>query len=162
MSEALKSFLNKNTMGHLYDDIIAKLDTIALNETMMNDFCNTIISIIDSNEKNLRKRKTPWSLSEKKYRLKNLLNTHVGNQKLFMQTYNDNKILTTFSEICGILYPKYDFELNEGVLGKLDKAHVSEIVSKLNSDGYYIFENRLSEEFCERIISHLDKVDFWT
>ena len=149
-------------MGHLFNDILAKLDTIVQNETMMNDFCNAVISIIESNEKNLRKRKKPWSLSEKKYRLKNLFNTYAPTEKLFMQTYNDNKILTTFSEICGMLYPKYDFEINEGILGKLDKSRVSEIVSKLNSDGYYIFENRLSEEFCDRIISHLNKVDFWT
>ena len=76
MSEALKLFLNKNNMGHLYNDILAKLDTIVQNETMMNDFCNAVISIIESNEKNLRKRKKPWSLSEKKYRLKNLFNTY--------------------------------------------------------------------------------------
>ena len=53
MSEALKSFLNKNTMGHLYDDIIAKLDTIALNETMMNDFCNTLNLVESLNVKHL-------------------------------------------------------------------------------------------------------------
>ena len=49
MSEALKLFLNKNNMGHLYNDILAKFETIVQNETMMNDCCNAVIYIIDSN-----------------------------------------------------------------------------------------------------------------
>lgn len=57
-----------------------------------------------------------------------------------------NKIISFFSK-------KYNIENATGLLGNLsDNINLESIISIINKDGYYIFENRLSDEVCDLLL----------
>ena len=52
------------------------------------------------------------------------------------------------------LHPPYRLPPPAGVLGALSEDDLRTIEDKLERDGYVVFENCLSSEFCERIVRH--------
>ena len=58
-----------------------------------------------------------------------------------------------------ILYPPYRLPPANGVLGALTEDDLRVIEDKLERDGYVVFENCLSAEFCERIVHHTLAID---
>jgi hypothetical protein len=50
------------------------------------------------------------------------------------------------------MHPPYDLPQPSGVLGKLTDRDLEEIQTKLELDGYYVFENCLTTEFCESLV----------
>jgi ectoine hydroxylase-related dioxygenase (phytanoyl-CoA dioxygenase family) len=56
------------------------------------------------------------------------------------------------SRAVGILHPPYRLPRPSGVLGDLSTNDLAKIENQLETDGYYVFENCLSAEFCERVI----------
>lgn len=58
-----------------------------------------------------------------------------------------------------LLHPPYRLPPAHGVLGALDQQDLADIESKLERDGYCVFEDCLSPEFCERIVQHTLAID---
>ena len=58
-----------------------------------------------------------------------------------------------------ILHPPYNFPKSDGVLGNLTDSDLARINRQLEIDGYCIFENCLSAEFCESIVRQTLSVD---
>jgi len=56
------------------------------------------------------------------------------------------------SKAVAIIHPPYRLPPAYGVLGKLDNGGLEKVQRQLETDGYYVFENCLSEDFCDRII----------
>jgi ectoine hydroxylase-related dioxygenase (phytanoyl-CoA dioxygenase family) len=56
------------------------------------------------------------------------------------------------SRAVGILHPPYRLPRASGVLGDLTAGDLARIERQLEIDGYYVFENCLSAEFCERVV----------
>jgi ectoine hydroxylase-related dioxygenase (phytanoyl-CoA dioxygenase family) len=56
------------------------------------------------------------------------------------------------SRAVGILHPPYRLPRPSGVLGDLSTNDLAKIENQLETDGYYVFENCLSAEFCGRVI----------
>jgi hypothetical protein len=54
----------------------------------------------------------------------------------------------------------YDLPPATGVLGELGEADLARIEEKLESDGYVVFENCLTEEFCENVVQQSLKFNF--
>ncbi len=44
------------------------------------------------------------------------------------------------------------FEVTQGVLGDLSPPNLTEVVTSLNNDGYYVFKNRLPEPICDKLL----------
>ena len=63
------------------------------------------------------------------------------------------------SNAVGILHPPYRLPRAAGVLGDLTAGGLAKIERQLEVDGYYVFENCLSAEFCERIVQQTLKLD---
>ena len=57
------------------------------------------------------------------------------------------------------LYPPYRLPPVSGVLGALSEDALQTIQDKLERDGYVVFENCLSAEFCERIVQRTLEID---
>ncbi|MBE8985965.1 phytanoyl-CoA dioxygenase family protein [Nostoc sp. LEGE 12450] len=45
----------------------------------------------------------------------------------------------------------YQLDYKSGVLGELDDVKISQIIQKINKDGFYVFEQKLSLDICERL-----------
>jgi hypothetical protein len=58
-----------------------------------------------------------------------------------------------------IVHPPYRLPSASGVLGNLDGDDLAKVQRQLETDGYYVFENCLSEDFCERLIRQTQLVD---
>lgn len=52
----------------------------------------------------------------------------------------------------GIAHPPYRLPPASGVLGSLDEGALARVQRQLETDGYYVFENCLSRDFCERLV----------
>jgi hypothetical protein len=50
--------------------------------------------------------------------------------------------------------PPYPFKKVDGVLGKLDEKALSKVTADLDEYGYHVFENRLSDELCDKILKY--------
>jgi ectoine hydroxylase-related dioxygenase (phytanoyl-CoA dioxygenase family) len=82
---------------------------------------------------------------------------HVALTSLFMASggrANDLLAMTI-----GFAHPPYRLPAASGVLGNLTKSNLEKIQSQLERDGYYVFENCLSAEFCEQVIEQTLAVD---
>jgi len=51
-----------------------------------------------------------------------------------------------------LLHPPYRLPRRSGVLGNLTDTEFGRIQQQLETDGYYVFDGCLSEDFCERIV----------
>jgi SAM-dependent methyltransferase len=58
-----------------------------------------------------------------------------------------------------VLHPPYNFPNSDGVLGHLTDRDLARINRQLETDGYCVFENCLSAEFCESIVHQTLTVD---
>jgi len=56
------------------------------------------------------------------------------------------------STIIGILKPFYDFSGLQGVLGDVDGLEKEHILSNLRKKGYHVFDKRLSDEICNKLL----------
>jgi ectoine hydroxylase-related dioxygenase (phytanoyl-CoA dioxygenase family) len=54
----------------------------------------------------------------------------------------------------------YNIKEKAGVLTLLSDSQLSEIQSKLERDGYYVFDERLSEAFCDKIADRIADADY--
>ena len=61
-----------------------------------------------------------------------------------------SKIISYFKRPYSLCEPK-------GILGAMTEARRSQISAKLNEEGYYIFEERLPEELCDRLLQFATK-----
>ena len=76
---------------------------------------------------------------------------HVALIDLFIEsrgTANDR-----LAKLVGLAHPPYRLPSASGVLGDLSQADLAKIQSQLETDGYYVFENCLSEDFCDRLMN---------
>jgi len=162
MTSELRVLLKKEHKENLYDEICRKIDEIANDDNIKKkDFHNAIIGIIKSDINKMNKRKYPWSTTETFFRIKFFWNKLVKKQNTIMERYNDYKILDGLAEITGILYPKYNFKIDEGILGPNDPDKNKKTIEDLNSKGYHIFKNKLSEEICDNIVKAIGNKPFW-
>lgn len=85
--------------------------------------------------------------------------SHLALVTLFaMSGGRDNDRLARFMETT---QRPYRLSNTSGVLGNLSQSDLADIQAKLVTDGYCVFENCLSEEFCERIVKRSLEVDCW-
>jgi ectoine hydroxylase-related dioxygenase (phytanoyl-CoA dioxygenase family) len=85
--------------------------------------------------------------------------SHLALVTLFaMSGGRDNDRLARAVEI---MQPPYRLSSASGVLGNLSQRDLATIQAKLASDGYYVFENTLTEQFCENILRRTLEVDCW-
>ena len=56
------------------------------------------------------------------------------------------------SKVIGIFRPMLTFSPYEGVLGKSSELNFENILERLREDGYYVFDNRLSNELCDSLL----------
>jgi hypothetical protein len=56
------------------------------------------------------------------------------------------------SSIVAAFNPPYRLPQSKGVLGDLTADGLSQITEKLEQDGYYVFENALSTEYCDNLL----------
>jgi hypothetical protein len=82
---------------------------------------------------------------------------HIALLALFIKT--GGRANDFMSRVVGLLHPPYRLPEPTGVLGKLTQKDLAAIQSQLETDGYYVFENCLSSEFCERIVEKSLNVD---
>ena len=77
---------------------------------------------------------------------------HVALINLFMAS--GGRANDLFSRAVAFIHPPYRLPSASGVLGKLTRSDLKKIQRQLETDGYFVFENCLSPEFCERVIQH--------
>ncbi|OIR19135.1 hypothetical protein GALL_00140 [mine drainage metagenome] len=83
--------------------------------------------------------------------------SHLSVVGLFCKTQGRaNDFLST---VLSKIYPPYKIEETSGVLQSLSTKEQDEIQNSLEKDGYHVFKERLSPEFCERILQQSLKVD---
>lgn len=58
------------------------------------------------------------------------------------------------SRLIGVFKPSYSFSDAIGVLGDMVNEERERVVSVLRERGYYVFENRLPDELCDRLIQY--------
>ena len=63
------------------------------------------------------------------------------------------------SAIVAFFHPRYRLPAASGVLGNLTRQDLEKIERQLETDGYVVFENCLSPEFCERVIRQTLEVE---
>lgn len=140
MIKELSNTLKKYNFDEFQDEIFNKINSLGLkDETLINDIIRFVNGIILSEERNLPEK------YEKRY---------------FQETLNDYKIRDTIAEIIGLFYRKYKFKNESGLLGQYNQLTVNNIVSELNKKGYHIFESRLNENICDKILESLQKIKF--
>jgi Phytanoyl-CoA dioxygenase (PhyH) len=71
-------------------------------------------------------------------------------RRLYVAT--DGRINDTGAKVSGALHPARPLERVHGVLGDLDAAAVNVIAGDIQRNGYHIFETKLDEEVCDRIV----------
>ena len=76
--------------------------------------------------------------------------SHLALIAVFMRT--GGRANDMLSDLIGFFSRPYHLPPAKGVLGELDAAALAAIDASLNRDGYYIFENCLSANFCERLV----------
>ena len=81
------------------------------------------------------------------------LPTHYFNMKLV-------KINDEFVKMLGDIYPKYEYPLNNNILGNITMNNIDKIVDTLNKDGYYVYDNLLDENLCDNIIEACTNIQF--
>lgn len=82
---------------------------------------------------------------------------HVALMDLFMAS--GGRVNDLLSRIIAFAHPRYRLPSASGVLGNLKRQDLAKIQQQLEADGYYVFENCLSPEFCERVIQQTLAVD---
>jgi ectoine hydroxylase-related dioxygenase (phytanoyl-CoA dioxygenase family) len=82
---------------------------------------------------------------------------HVALMSLFMES--GGRANDRLATMVGLAHPPYRLPAASGVLGNLTKQDLRRIESQLERDGYYVFENCLSAEFCEQVIKRTLAVD---
>ena len=75
---------------------------------------------------------------------------HVALMNLFMAS--GGRANDLLSAVVGFFHPRYRLPGASGVLGDLTRNDLSRIQQQLEADGYVVFENCLSPEFCERVV----------
>jgi Phytanoyl-CoA dioxygenase (PhyH) len=75
---------------------------------------------------------------------------HVALMNLFMAS--GGRANDLLSAVVGFFHPRYRLPGTSGVLGDLTRKDLSRIQQQLETDGYVVFENCLSPEFCERAV----------
>jgi len=75
---------------------------------------------------------------------------YAGFRKYFCLT--DGYLNDVFSSIISRIRGTYRFPHADGVLGSLSDSTIAEIVAKIDRDGFYIFEQMLDDDLCERIL----------
>jgi Phytanoyl-CoA dioxygenase (PhyH) len=78
------------------------------------------------------------------------LPVYAGFRKYFCLT--DGYLNDVLSSIVTVTRGTYQFPDTTGVLGELSGDRIAEIVSKIDRDGFYVFEQKLDEDVCERIL----------
>src|SRR5437588_311666 len=76
--------------------------------------------------------------------------SHLALVNLF--TMSKGRANDSLSWMLSILHPPYRLPRRPGVLGQLSDQDFARIQAQLEADGYYVFEECLSEDICERII----------
>ena len=67
----------------------------------------------------------------------------------------------SISELIADKYPFKKVEKQEGNVLKFSPNETNEtIVNKLATDGFYVLENKLSDELCEELKSRLEKIPY--
>jgi ectoine hydroxylase-related dioxygenase (phytanoyl-CoA dioxygenase family) len=69
------------------------------------------------------------------------------------------RVNDVLSNVIGLAHPPYRLPSASGVLGELREDDLAKIERQLERDGYYVFENCLSAEFCESVIRQTLAVD---
>ena len=82
---------------------------------------------------------------------------HVALIDLFVET--GGKANDMLARAVAVAHPPYRLPPASGVLGNLDKNDLARVQQQLETDGYYVFENCLSEDFCERLVRQTQAVD---
>jgi ectoine hydroxylase-related dioxygenase (phytanoyl-CoA dioxygenase family) len=82
---------------------------------------------------------------------------HVALMALFIKS--GGRANDFLSRAIGLVHPPYRLPRASGVLGDLTGQDLKKIQRQLESDGYYVFENCLSAEFCESVIEQSLKLD---
>ncbi len=57
------------------------------------------------------------------------------------------------SKVIALFRPSYTFSTYEGVLGKSTELELGHIDQRLREDGYFVFDNKLSEELCDALLT---------
>lgn len=83
---------------------------------------------------------------------------HVALINLFMAS--GGRANDLLSSVVGFFHPRYRLQAASGVLGDLTRENLNTIQQKLESEGYVVFENCLSPEFCERVVQRTLEFDY--
>jgi hypothetical protein len=67
-------------------------------------------------------------------------------------TYHGGREHDFLAKVIGIFHPPYRLRETSGVLGRLTPEELAAVLEKLECDGYHVFENCLSPEFCDAIV----------
>lgn len=65
----------------------------------------------------------------------------------------------SLSRVVEIMHPPYKLPAASGVLGRLGEQDLARIQKRLETDGYHVFENCLSAEFCQRLLDKTLQLD---
>lgn len=82
---------------------------------------------------------------------------HVALVDLFIES--SGRTNDKLAKAVAIAHPPYRLPPASGVLGNLAESDLARVQRQLETDGYYVFENCLSEEFCERLVQKTQAVD---
>lgn len=82
---------------------------------------------------------------------------HVALIDLFVES--GGRANDTLAKAFALAHPPYRLPPASGVLGNLNENDLAEVQRQLEKDGYYVFENCLSEDFCERLVRKTQAVD---
>lgn len=112
---------------------------------------NTIISWLKLAKRTLLDiPKLLWGLLYFRLNGKTPTSAHQSLINLFCLTGGcSNQLLSSSLRLCS---SPYKIEPLQGILGNMSLPALKKIVQKLNEDGYYIFENTLSSESCQKLL----------
>ncbi|SRR6266480_3837820 len=82
---------------------------------------------------------------------------HLALVNLF--TMSRGRANDSLARMLSVLHPPYHLPERSGVLGNLNDEDFARIEAQLETDGYYVFEGCLSDDFCESIIHQSLKAD---
>jgi SAM-dependent methyltransferase/ectoine hydroxylase-related dioxygenase (phytanoyl-CoA dioxygenase family) len=136
--------VRRSVVGRVKNPIMAKAVALSQSSNPRTRYLMTWVKLLRGAWIHARGGDTPRS-------------AHVALIDLFVASGGrDNDIL---AKAVGMAHPPYRLPPATGVLGNLGDNDLAKVQRQLEVDGYYVFENCLSGEFCERLVRQTQAVD---
>ncbi len=137
-----------------------KLEQYVINKNISNDKIDEINNIIkEFNIKN--KDKVINYIINNDLKMNDFKNNDIK-LDTFFNIINNHHLNDSISKIIGLISDKYDFSQEIGIFGKYDPILIEKAVTNINKNGYYIFDHKLNNNFCQNIINQINEFKYFS